>query len=117
MQGASKEEQGRMGPILLLGLTDKINIFYHFTIGDIPSRVYKNSQCRSIGLTILPEDSVILTTTPESESSNDEESEVASTTRNADICSSREDANLLEDNVWDSTVLPDVSAQMTTTIN
>ena len=56
LQSFDKEEQGKVWPLLLPGIANKINKSYHSTIDDIPFRVYRNRDANSIGFTIVPED-------------------------------------------------------------
>ena len=56
LQSFDTEEQGKVWPLLLPGIANKINKSYHSMIDDIPLRVYRNRDANSIDFTIAPED-------------------------------------------------------------
>eukprot|EP00795_Rhopilema_esculentum_P013871 gene13871-4820_t len=56
LQNFQQDEQGKVWPLLLPGIADKINKSYHSTIDDIPFRIYRNRDVDSIRYTIVPDD-------------------------------------------------------------
>ena len=62
MQYCTKEQQGKCWPLLLPGIGNKINKSYHFTIDDIPFRLYRNRDPEKISPLFIPDDAVFSNT-------------------------------------------------------
>ena len=67
LQNCTKEQQGKYWPLLLPGIANKINKSYHFTIDDIPFRIYRNRDPNSMSSSIIPDDEVFSNAFPSAE--------------------------------------------------
>ena len=89
MQNCTKEQQGKCWPLLLPGTANKINKSYHFTIDDIPFRVYRNRDPETISSLFIPDDAVFSNILSTDNNLNTECLE-------SDICDSDEDSIFLD---------------------
>ena len=111
LQGASEEEQRKIWPLLLPGIADKINKSYHFTIDDIPFRVYRNRDCNSLGFTTIPEDSVLKASSVASNNSSSDDE--ATSCADDGLSSSGEEDSPLKKEFVDCSATADASSQKT----